>query len=113
MPSVREIARQVGVSPATVSRVINNRANVTPALRRKILGAVNRSRYVPRVGLRSTANIALVYTGESSLGCPFDAALLFGMTSPLEERGFDLAVLNLGRLRAAGENDFSDRKSTR
>jgi DNA-binding LacI/PurR family transcriptional regulator len=107
MPSVREIARQVGVSPATVSRVINNRANVTPALRRKILGAVNRSRYIPRVGLRSTANIALVYTGESSLGCPFDAALLYGMTSPLEERGFDLAVLNLGRLRAAGDHDFS------
>src|SRR5262245_42473101 len=106
MPSVRQIARQVGVSPATVSRVINNRANVTPEMRRRILGAVNRSRYVPKVGLRSTANVALVYTGEPSIGSPFDAALMQGMSTHMEEFGFDLMILNLSRAKLADE-DFS------
>ena len=43
MGSVREIARKVGVSPATVSRAINNHPRVAPAVREKV-AAMNRSR---------------------------------------------------------------------
>ncbi len=94
MASVRQIAKQLGVSPATVSRAMNNHASIAPELRKKILGAINRTRYVPRVGLRSTTNIAFVYTGESSLGSPFDAALMAGMGQRMEEYRFDLMILS-------------------
>src|SRR5581483_8068187 len=108
MPSVREIAEKVGVSPATVSRALNNRANVAPQLRRKIMGAVNRSRYVPKVGVRSNANVALVYTGEPSVGSPFDGALLQGISEAMEDHGFDLMMLNLGGRDVAAEGGFSN-----
>lgn len=93
MASVRQIAKQLGVSPATVSRAMNNHTSIAPDLRKRILGAINRTRYVPTVGRRSTTNIAFVYTGESSLGSPFDAALMQGMGQRMEEYGFDLMIL--------------------
>ncbi len=104
MSSVREIARQVGVSPATVSRAINNHPRVAADVRERVLAAMNRSGYVPTVGRRSTTNIAFAYTGESSLGSPFDASLMFGMSDRMEEYGFDLMILNAVRARQPHEN---------
>ncbi len=107
MPSIRDIAKQVGVSPATVSRALNNRASVGPELRTRILRAVSRSRYVPRVGVRSTANVALVYTGESSIESPFDGALMRGLHHRLEEHGFDLMILSLAHRASGAGEDYS------
>ena len=104
MSSVREIARMVGVSPATVSRAINNDANVAPDARRRVLEAVNRSGYRPAVGKRSTTNIAFLYTGEGWLASPFDAAVLQGMSRRLDDCGFDLMILTAGRSLMAGES---------
>ena len=103
MASVREIARQVGVSPATVSRAINNGTQVAPELRRKVLEAINRARYIPKVGLRATTYIALAYAGESSLGSPFDAALVQSISERLNEHGFDLVILHVGRDKLSHE----------
>ena len=44
---VREIARRVGVSPMTVSRVLNNPDMVSPETRDKVLGAIERAGFVP------------------------------------------------------------------
>ena len=109
MSSIRDIARQVGVSPATVSRALNQRSSVGPELRKRILGAVNRSRYVPRVGVRSTANVALVYTGESSIDSPFDGALMRGINQRLEEHKLDLMILSFGGREGKSGEDYSHR----
>lgn len=103
MASVREIARQLGVSPATVSRAMNNHASIAPDLRKRVLSLVNRKRYVPKVGRRSTTNIALAYTAEPSLSSPFDAALLAGMGQRMEEFGFDLMILSTRTAKLADE----------
>jgi DNA-binding LacI/PurR family transcriptional regulator len=103
MASVREIARATGVSPATVSRVINNHPSVATRVRDKVLAAVNRARYVPTVARRSTTNIGFVYTGDSSLGSPFDAALMEGMGAQMDELGFDLMILDAIRSKAPDE----------
>ena len=76
MASVREIARLVGVSPATVSRAMNNHPTVAADVRQRVIAAVNQAGYVSLVGKRSTDNIAFVYTGASSLGSPYDAAVM-------------------------------------
>jgi DNA-binding LacI/PurR family transcriptional regulator len=104
MPSVREIAKQAGVSITTVSRVLNNHPNVSVDVRELVLAAANRSRYVANVGRRSTNNIAFVYTGDRSLGSPFDAGLLQGIGDALDDFEYDLMVLETRRARKADES---------
>ncbi|MEO1237852.1 MAG: LacI family DNA-binding transcriptional regulator [Planctomycetota bacterium] len=103
MSSVRQIAKQAGVSITTVSRVLNNHPRVSERLREKVLAAANESRYVAAVGKRSTTNIAFVYTGEPSLGSPFDGALMQGMSNGMDEFGYDLMVLDVRRARQPDE----------
>jgi DNA-binding LacI/PurR family transcriptional regulator len=103
MASVRDIARQVGVSAATVSRAINSGSRVTPEVRRKVLAAMNRARYVPKIGVRATTYVAFAYAGPPSLGSPFDAALVQGISDRLGEHGFDLVILDLNRAKLPNE----------
>ena len=103
MSSVRVIAREAGVSIATVSRVLNNHPRVSTEVRDRVLAAANQQRYVSNVGKRSTANVALLYTGELSLGSPFDAQLMWGMSAGLEEYDYDLMVLDAKRTMQPGE----------
>ncbi len=97
MSNVRLIAKQAGVSIATVSRVLNNHASVGLEVRTRVLGIANKLGYVSSVGRRATLYIAFAYTGPSSFGSPFDASVFAGLSSAMDESGFDLAVLNLPR----------------
>lgn len=102
MPSVRDIAKQAGVSITTVSRVLNNHPSVSAHARQKVLKVVNTSGN-GNASHRSMDNIALVYTGESSMGSAFDAALTQGIACQLEVSGYDLMVINAQRAREEGE----------
>ena len=51
---IREVAKQAGVSPATVSRVLNGSANVGAAKRKKVLAAVSELGYRPN---RTASNL--------------------------------------------------------
>lgn len=53
MTSIREIARLAGVSPATVSRVINNTVKVDPATRARVEAAIRATNYQPNEIARS------------------------------------------------------------
>lgn len=59
---------------------------------------------MPTVGPRSTTNIALVYTGEKSLGSVYDAALIRGMSEGLDRDGYDLLVLSSSSTLRSGES---------
>jgi LacI family transcriptional regulator len=65
LPTIRDVARRAGVSPATVSRVIQGARGVQPATREKVERAIAELGYVPSAvarGLRSkrTRSLALV-----------------------------------------------------
>src|SRR4051812_45698648 len=47
MVTAKDIATSVGVSVATVSNVLNDRPNVGPAVRKKVLQAARQLRYRP------------------------------------------------------------------
>ena len=51
--TIRDVAREAGVSVATVSRVVNATGQVTPATERRVRDAVGRLEYVPHGGARS------------------------------------------------------------
>ncbi len=52
-PTIEDVARAAGVSTATVSRAINQPASVRPALRDKVLAAVDGLGYVAHAGARA------------------------------------------------------------
>ncbi len=45
MPTIRDVARDAGVSVATVSHVINDSRNVSPSTRKRVLAAIEKLRY--------------------------------------------------------------------
>lgn len=88
--TIKDVAREAEVSVASVSRVLNNVGRVGDSTRARILGIIERLRYVPHEGARGlirsrTSTIGMVLPdlhGEffSGLLCGADsAARLFGM----------------------------------
>ncbi|KQS05369.1 LacI family transcriptional regulator [Sphingomonas sp. Leaf357] len=70
-PTVSDVARLAGVSPMTVSRVINSEPNVLPPTRDKVLTAIATLGYVPNPAARSLAGgqqcrIALLHANPSA-----------------------------------------------
>ena len=53
--TIHDIAREAGVSIATVSKVINNKAHVSPETRKKVLQVMEQLHYTPNA---SAANLA-------------------------------------------------------
>jgi len=95
--SIRELAKELKLSPATVSRALNNNPLVASEVRHRVLNAANKLQYVPTIGRRETMNIAFAYAGDRSIGSPFDAALMEGLTDRMEVGGFDLVILDVKR----------------
>ncbi|MEM9020355.1 MAG: LacI family DNA-binding transcriptional regulator [Planctomycetota bacterium] len=112
MPSVRQIAKEAGVSTATVSRVINNSPKVSDLARQKVLDVINEHAYTPSTGKLSANNVAYIFTDSTTLGSPFDAGVLAGLSGGLENNHLDLLVLNARTCRQPGEtfNDVFRRK---
>jgi LacI family transcriptional regulator len=50
--TIKDVAAEAGVSFQTVSRVINDGPNVTPAMRERVMSAVNKLGYVPSLAAR-------------------------------------------------------------
>ncbi len=115
MASVRQIAREAGVSITTVSRALNNDPSVHPKTRKQVIAIANRRGYAPSVGKRVTTQIGFAYTQEMTIAHPYDSAVLEGVVRGLEEQHFDLVILNLQRDKRQGESftQFFMRKGIR
>ena len=79
--SIRDVARETGLSTATISRVINGRAKVSETTRARVLEACTRLDYVPNPAARalstrrSRAVAAIIPTLEHSVFAKFIAAI--------------------------------------
>ncbi len=62
-PTISDVARAAGVSLMTVSRVINNEANVRPTTREKVEAAIAQLNYAPNPAARSLAGAAQIRIG--------------------------------------------------
>jgi DNA-binding LacI/PurR family transcriptional regulator len=117
MASVREIAKRVGVSVATVSRALNDHPYVDPETKERVIAEARLSGYFSSVGKRSTSMIGLVYPSApvaADYGT-FESALLSGIMQGVEEQKFDVTIVNVMRDRQPSEtySQFFRRKGLR
>src|SRR6185437_8152915 len=61
--TIHDVARHAGVSPMTVSRVINAESNVREATRAKVAASIKALRYSPNLAARSLASADAVHIG--------------------------------------------------
>ena len=117
MASVREIAKALNVSPATVSRVLNNHPNVDEQTRARVLEGINNIGYFAKIGPRVSNVIALAYPEDpvrTEYGS-FESSLLTGIMRGLGEQQFDLKLLSIRRDKDPRESytQFFHRKGVR
>lgn len=101
MVDIRELARRSGVSAATVSRALNDRAEVSPQTRARILELAAELGYFPSQPARTLVRkrsdtIGLIWdTGYDRDGRrhPFLQDLLVAMKRPLSDAGYHLMLL--------------------
>ena len=99
-PSVVDVARSAGVSPMTVSNVVNGHHSlVLEATRRKVEAAIKRLGYRPqaagrRLRLAHHFSIGMILVDESPtfLADPFITQLVAGLSNHLSARDYALVV---------------------
>lgn len=99
-PTIRDVAREAGVSYATVSRVLNGRDWVSPEAVRSVTDAIARTGYTANPHARSLAtgksgSIAFLLTEPQHLlfEDPNFSVLLRGVAQALSDRGLTLILM--------------------
>ena len=100
--TINDIAQEAGVSIATVSKVINNKAHVSPDTRKRVLQVMEQFHYTPNA---SAANLArrtsknVLYADRFYKGLPYENPHMFdiicGVSHELSRKGYRLSLLNL------------------
>ncbi len=93
-PTIADVARQAGVSIATVSRVINQTAQVADQTSAKVYEAIERLNYRPQAAARILARKRTETVGLllPIISGDFFAAMLRGIERGVMEGGFDLLI---------------------
>ncbi|RME85403.1 MAG: LacI family transcriptional regulator, partial [Caldilineae bacterium] len=96
MTTISDVAKRAGVSPVTVSRVINNTGNVSPATRAKVERAIRELGYVPSgvaQSLRSkrTRTLALIVPDIQNA---FWTTAARGVEDAAQSRGYSVFLCN-------------------
>lgn len=95
--TIADVARLAGVGRGTVSRVLNERANVDPATRARVLEAIKELDFVPnptarRLSLRQTQTVAVILP---FLTRPSAVERLRGIEFALVQANYDMIVFNI------------------
>jgi LacI family transcriptional regulator len=92
--TMRDVAREAGVSVATVSRVFNDSGLVRPETRERILAVVQRLRFAPNSAARSLSTRRTHTVGVllPDLHGEFFSELLRGLDQLVRQRGFHILV---------------------
>jgi len=101
--TLEDIAKQVGVSRSTVSRVVNESPSVSDKVRKKVLDAIQRTGYHPNAAARSLASqrtrmIGLVIprSVSSFFNDPFFPQLVQGIAFGCNDLEFALSLFLVG-----------------
>lgn len=107
MVTIKDVANHAQVSPATVSRVINDQPHVAEHIRERVLQAITDLNYRPnRTAQRlRAANSHLMGVILSDIKNPFYTLVLSGVENILAHKGLSVLICN-SNTDQARENDF-------
>src|SRR5690242_21174101 len=114
--TIKDVARQAGVSAMTVSRVINGAASVSPGTRARVEQAIAQLGYVPSrlargLSARRTGTLALIVPDVAN---PFFTLIVRGAEDVARRAGYRVILCDTGSdLGVEREVIEEDRKSTR
>jgi LacI family transcriptional regulator len=96
LSTIKDVAREAGVSTATVSRVINGHERVSAGMRERVLEAAGRLGYRPNAMARSlrsesTRTLGLVVSNVMN---PFFTAVARAVEDAARERGYSVILCN-------------------
>lgn len=96
--NIYDIAREAGVSISTVSRVLNNKPNVTPATRKKIQAVLDKHHYAPSAIARGLVadSMKTVAILSVDLRVPHYAHTTYTIEQEFTKRGYNVMVCNTG-----------------
>lgn len=113
-PTIADIARLCGVTPATVSRVLNNNQNFSSsaAVRQKIQDTARNLGYMPDIGarnlsLRNSRVVGLFASPHIHIAEGINESLIDGITETLNAGGYDV-FYGLGRRRKSTNRRVPD-----
>jgi LacI family transcriptional regulator len=92
--TIKHVARAAGVSPMTVSRVLNNRPDVSPQTRKRVQDVINQLGYSPSAIARNLSQGRSSTIGVVSAGLGFfgPSRTLVGIERQANELGYSLMV---------------------
>ena len=104
-PTINDVARKAGVSPMTVSRVLNSEGNVRPATRAAVKAAIAALSYSPNPAARSLAGAAPVRIGllYSNPSAAYLSEFLVGSLDFASRANIQIIVEKCGAGAHAGE----------
>jgi LacI family transcriptional regulator len=94
--TMSEVARQAGVSKATVSRVLNKTQSIAPETKRRVLEVVQQLNYHKNVHARrlATGRSDLFGLVISEITNPYFHEIIRGFQAEAWDRGFDVVLCN-------------------
>jgi LacI family transcriptional regulator len=104
--TIADIARQAGVSPSTVSRVLNGSKRVAEAKRARVLAAIEQHQYRPNAVARGLVRGRSMMVGVlvQDIGSPFFARMVDGVEQGLD-RGAYRPMLTTTHWRTENQAD--------
>ncbi len=100
--TIKEVAREAGVSTASVSRVLNSFPSVSPEVRERVDRAMKKLRFVPDRKAKSlatgkTSQVVFLTTYEPLFDDPHKFAILSGIERSLARYKYNLLFLQINR----------------
>lgn len=113
--TIRHVAKAAGVSVSTVSRVLNDKEDVSPATYAKVQAIIEQLGYSSSLAARSLRSRTTHAVGVViiDLSDPFSIEVVRGIGAAIHDLGYDLIVYSSGRLPARTQAGWEQRPVAR
>ncbi|SDJ46593.1 LacI family DNA-binding transcriptional regulator [Salimicrobium halophilum] len=113
--TIRDIAKMAGVSPATVSKIINNYEGISEATREKVYKVIDDTKYQPTFSAKSLATkksnlLGIIYAGKINVDFkhPFFNEVINTFKKTVGALGYDLLLFSNEKFYQ-GESEYLER----